>query len=388
MEKVIIFGTGNKAREFLYKNRYNIEVVAFLDNNRYAESLLDGIQIYSLDSIDNKILRSYPIVICCLKYVEIATQLKIIGLVEMVNFFPYEIFRKKPLMIIGNCHVLVIREILRSNIYFDNEYGIINLPEIFNIKSKEEQNCYINLLKIADVVIQQDIKDDNKINAIFGISFVKEHISKNCKHIIMINTYGLGKIYYPDFTHQNLLNKGWLGEEDGYFPFCDMWIDALVSEGKKEADIINILENEIRSFDVQKNADNLFAKYKKREQKCDIKIVEFIEERYKDKLMFYDIAHPVNEVFYEIAYRICEFLDVDISDNWFDITNVMGITKYATPIYKYVKEGLKLKFRTNNDIGESRRITLTAKKMNLKEYVSEYCFWCWREKIKENERNG
>ena len=294
------------------------------------------------------------------------------GLSEIDEFVSHSIYNKKIVILIGNCHMGVIKEMLRSNCKFDEEFGIYDLPAICDIKQHNFYEEYEMYLKHANVIIQQDIRDDNKIDVRFSCSYVKSKIQSESRHICIINTYGLGKIYYPYFVHGNLYNVGYSNNEHGYFPFDDLILDNFIKSGFSLEEIVNMTKGNIEGYEPI-DIEKIFEKYGKREGACDVKVMNYIKQNYSNRMLFYDIAHPTNDVLWYEVQQIFSILNMD--DGRIEKRNIGNLSAFATPIYPFVKERLGLQF-DNKWLGDNARIRLSTQYMDLEEYVREYYYWC------------
>ncbi len=372
MNEVYIFGVGKIARQFLYENYNNIKVVGFLDNNQESKSFLKGVDVYTPSKMFLNELKKYKIIVCTVLYDEIKIQLEDYGLMEYTDFFPYY-YNKKSVLIIGNCHTGIIKQMLEYNVEFNKQYAICNMLPICMIKETEKK-MYKTLLPLVDLVIHQDIRDDNSIDYIFGETYVKKKIKLSCCYIKMINTYGMGKIYYPYFSNYNDRNKVWNGGEYGLFPCKDLFLDKLINKGYAYQEIKNIIDECNYAPEMQQMVDDIFLKYSIREKKCDVKIVDYIKKYYKQKLLFFDIAHPSNDVLCNIVEQILSLLN--IKPNTIDNACFEELSKFALPVYPIVVRNLGLKF-SQKYIGNEKRERLVPALMDLKEYIEEYRFWCY-----------
>ncbi len=191
MDKIYIFGAGKIAVSFLYEYSDEIKVEGFFDNDPDSCFPIKGVNRCSLLERDpNK-----KIVICTNvpNYLEIKNQLESLGCVEWQDYIYFRFYKKKLVALIGNCHVLTIKKMLRLNSDFNKHYGIYEMPPICDI-TEEKKADYERSIVNADVVIHQDIRRDNSLGVEFSEDYVRGRIKDECIYIKMINTYGLGRI--------------------------------------------------------------------------------------------------------------------------------------------------------------------------------------------------
>lgn len=96
------------------------------------------------------------------------------------------------------------------------------------------------------------------------------------------------------------------------------WVTRWEDENiNKSCENINDIRDMIEKTEVYceneiiQNSRSQMDKLRRRENKCDIRISDYIEKNYKDKQLFYDPNHPVNELIYEKGRRIMKILNLD-----------------------------------------------------------------------------
>lgn len=105
--------------------------------------------------------------------------------------------------------------------------------------------------------------------------------------------------------------------------------------------------------------------------------MDYIESNYQDQQMFYDPAHPCNNILRIISEGILEILGIDINEIGEIDISVGGS---EMPIYRCVREALGLKFAKEyirEDEHMDHQLRRLTPKMDLEEYVREYCYWCY-----------
>lgn len=389
-EKVIIFGAGSKAELFIYRNEASIEIMFFLDNNP-GDGRFKNKDVKKPDSVDVDILKSYKIIVCSRAYWSISVQLTEMGLQEFVDFLPQQLYQKKMMFLIGNCHLEIIADMLQENTYFNQQFGIYTTALADSLGGDDpiemQLDRWNNMIAYADVILHQDIREENPYGYYFSSNYIHKMCRADCLDITMINIYGLGKIYYPwavEYNPNNPRNKGWAF---GCFPTADTILDKLIREGKNVGQIMEIVndENLYSTEELENNVRTLFDKYKKREENCDIKIVEYIEKNYKDTLLFWDEKHPVNDVLYEKTKQILLLMGISHIEKYSQ-DNCRTSKGYQLPIYPAIMKKLKLKFPISlEQIRTKKECNLSDRDMNLEEYIRQYIFWCGDSIVKNRE---
>ena len=113
-------------------------------------------------------------------------------------------------------------------------------------------------------------------------------------------------------------------------------------------------------------------KIEEREEKCDVRISDYILAHYKEQQMYYDPYHPTREVLHEIGRRIVSKLGY---------TGEYVGNRYAANdggelfIYGCVRRALGLEFEQSYIKRYDHSSTLHGRAINLREYIEEYRQW-------------
>lgn len=381
MEKVVIWGTGKIAIQFIYQNKDNIDILFFLDNFSDGKQKIFDYNIYKPNEADLSILKKHKIIVCSTAYYEISKQLNSMGMTEFENYISSDLYKKKIALLIGNCHMPILGRMLRSNQAFAEEYGIFNGLTISEIAQNNYCDNYAGIVKNADLIIQQDIRTDNAFDECFSVSFVEKIRKKACIHIVMINSYGLGRIYYPLYKHGNSFDEKLKIKalEMELFPFDDLFLDELIKKHTLN-EILDIYSDINPINNLKERNEEIFAKYYAREKFCDVKCTEYVYKNYKDKLLFYDLAHPINDILWMKVFQINHILGIDSK---FEKKYIGDLGSQGVPIYPFVKNQLELTFDCSY-CGSENRFSLNEEMMNVSEYMKQY-YYCCAHNILKNE---
>lgn len=332
-----------------------------------------GKRVVSYSEAKSLGLESYFIILAMTEnaYAEIKRQLYEAGYKEFENFAYYQFFLKKIALLHGNCHMTIIRRFLLSSEKFSNQYVIYPLPAIQNIKEKyiDEQ-----VLENCDLFIHEDIRADNEFG--FGLSdeYILPKLKGECVKITIPNLFGMGGAFFPQVTG-NRHNPAIRGNQDknGIFPHGDIVIDRAVEMGKKEKEILSLMEGEpFSEEEIQNNFWRYMNKIQERERNWDISIYDFISMNYKKKKLFFDPGHPTNIVMKEIALGILKKLGMEDEK----ICCKEEMNSHEVFVYDTVRKALGLEWR-DIEIRKGMNGKKLAAKMAREEYVKEYLFWCY-----------
>ena len=117
-----------------------------------------------------------------------------------------------------------------------------------------------------------------------------------------------------------------------------------------------------------------YKKFKLREEYWDVKILEYIMSFYRERKVFYDLAHPSNFVIRKICEDILKELGIDAKLSLLD----KCLDSYEYAIYPDVQEALGLDYGGENDIirNKSNFKLLPEEDMDFEQYIKQYIYWC------------
>lgn len=311
-------------------------------------------------------------------YSEIANQLKEIGLTEIEDFIPYNLFNKKIAIIYGNCHTRIIKKYLESSYKFSDIYGFYDFGTIYSfafVGYLEE-----SVLEHCDLFIYQYVSKEYK-GYEASTDYILAHLNKGCKKINIPNLIGFGKMFFPQSTF-NPYDKSYKVAPGGLFPNGDENIIKFMENNISINKIIHSLKKNIYSKNyILLNFNTVFKKLIDKEKYWDIKISHFIKKNYKKKLLFYDPGHPTNYLLKKIAKEVLRTLNIY---DKIQIIDGINLDIWQMPIYPCVRKCLKLKFKT-----KKLRCTLPVeefrnRKLTFEDYIREYISWCYDIRDSEN----
>lgn len=285
MQNIVIWGTGAAARRFYYTimSQQDIEVKYFVDNA--PVDMFYGHKVYR--PTQENCSKYLVVVASDVYYQNIAVQLTGYGLKELRDFIPYGAIGKEVVLVHGNCHVVVVKEYLKTSETFNKRFYLYPLPLI-----QDNQKRYVkdDLLENCDVFIYQDIRKDNQFDERLSADYLAAKVHK--KKICIPNVFGMGTFLYPQAeTPQGSENDGWnnyMGEGSpiGICNYRDQNIDYQWREGERNIEkIAEYLQGEIYDEKyIKENMTACFDKMKKREEFWDVKITDFIKQGFRYRM--------------------------------------------------------------------------------------------------------
>lgn len=194
--------------------------------------------------------------------------------------------------------------------------------------------------------------------------------------ITVPHLFGLGKAFFPQ-SAWNQRNE-WInnaGDVNGMFPHADVIIDKCVKEGMSTDDIITYCKSDdaLDREAIVTNFDIYMEKIKEREKAWDIKIYDFIKQKYRNEKLFYDVGHPTNVIMKKICRDILNILGIEESNIYTD----ENMDMHENPVYPAVKHWLKMEW-DEQEIRKSGSAKKCCSKMDFEEYIREYLWWNYR----------
>lgn len=370
--KYILWGRGVGAERFYYQYRDKIDILFCVDSNCSEGSRFHELGVYSPEAVtgvDAKIL-----IATSQYYNEIKETLTNKGYLEYQDFIYCFDFDKKIVFIHGNCHCRVIKKYLQSSDIFSENYTFGDWPLIFEC---DEDGLDEQKLKACDVFIHQDIQGNNSKGYRFSDEYILPKLKKDCIKICIPNLYGFPKAMFFSQSENNP-RGGKIGGMDNPFFYAEKVIDKAISENIfDETKVLDMLQGDFENCCVIQNQwESDLLKWRTREESWDIDIIDFIEENYQKKQLFYDIGHPSNYLLKEIANRILKLFKIDELVK--DIDAKWELDAHEVPVYPCIRRALSLEW-TQQFIRKSSyaKIILGNGHMDFEEYIREYIYWSY-----------
>ncbi len=369
-KKTVVFGTGLDAVKCIYHLQKREIEIAYCLNNNCKEEQFCGYPVYEPDQ--NHLKNVFLLVaVRSHVYPIISRQLQENGLLEFTDYIYYEWAYKKVVLLHGNCHMAIIRSFLLSSESFNRQYSVYPNPPIYEIKAGKIEK---NVLENCDIWIHEDIRPDNDYSYFLSDEYMRNLCRADVTEIIIPHLFGLGKAFFPQ-SEWNLRNRKIKNGEDanGMFPHADKVIDGCVEQGMDKEAIIEycMSDQALSRNEIEENFKLYLDKMTIREQKWDIKIVDYILKNYKKRRLFYDMGHPTNEILGVISSAILDKLNIRNAC----ITANENLDVHEEPVYPIVKKVLHMDW-DNGWIRKSVMGKKACSKMDFTEYIKEYLWWC------------
>lgn len=233
--------------------------------------------------------------------------------------------------IIGNCQAQTLTSL---SITLDLPVDPVVLPAVFDRASFDDDHIR-QTIESCDYVFNQLVSDS------FPVEFVRPDAVKASfgkRAFAWPNIYfdgyfpTVGYMYAPDGTkvtgplsdyHFEPILHAWAADRDP----GETW--AELNEGRAPGLSLT-------------PAEDAFSRLKIRERRADLRISDFLIERFRHQQLFYSMNHPSNEVMIEMLKRMMTAIDVHMPEPR-AITDAMRGFQYTLnairlPYFKYVKD--------------------------------------------------
>lgn len=411
-QEIVIWGTGKVARQFFYEKGFNYDIKYFIDNYQ-PKYKMKNLKVYHPKDIN---LKQYKIIIAMADWESVAKQLKSSGLIFIKDYVPYYLFDKdeipimdivtqitnqedredaictyqkgrKIALINGNCQTSRIKQYLKQNKGFRQEYVFLDIPAIYLLNRNQITELMENstILKKIKLFISQNISLQNSFDYRLSNQYLISLMDNDIKYIRIPNLYF--DVYFPNGGKEQDQEKEKFVRD--MFPYNDAIIDELqkskgfTGRGYEIEEIIQIV-----------TLDNLFShkllcwilKYriqqlKEREDACDIKIMDYIEKYYLEKQLFYSRNHPINDVLKVISTRLLKYINEEWSTEIEHEETIPSLALNQEFIYPSVAQGLKVSF-----VKKYYSDNISECKYNIEDEIKKYIFSNDGEHVKKQSK--
>ena len=294
-------------------------------------------------------------------------------------------FKKKFVIIFGNCQTEMIIKYLMNHTIFCEEYFFIILPAVYTYNDTSIKYLDEDFWQFCDLFISHRVSENNRFGVKLSTKRLSNNLSEKSKIVWIPNIYFDG--YFPQYV-KNTHNVNTEKDLAGWFPYGDKYVDEYMELNKKPD--INCLidklsnENFILKQDIMDHVWHSISELEKRDWLCDVHILDFVVDNFSYKQLFYSNNHPIAIALIELTKRILKFIGIDkgIFLNDFQLINpynhYFSLIGQGMPIYPCVIKALNLKEYENEIYANAY---LWNFKGNFQEYIKTYIKYCWSNKL-------
>jgi hypothetical protein len=223
---------------------------------------------------------------------------------------------KTTVLFYGNCQTEAIKSVINLN---KNEFNYYTVICFSTVLTNEEFDV---IIKQCDIIITQPIVNNYRNKPYLSTEYIINNCKKDCKIILFNSCYF--DFYYFDLTYT--IFKG-----DTLHKPVDYHYNELINCYKNKLPIEYYLENFVNNVDLKteeyleqkaensireliKRSNDNMQKY--RDRVHHISIANYIQDNYKEKLLFYSVNHPSKYVLQHICEEIVDVLDIKSNINY------------------------------------------------------------------------
>ncbi|MGB8266681.1 MAG: WcbI family polysaccharide biosynthesis putative acetyltransferase [Candidatus Velthaea sp.] len=197
------------------------------------------------------------------------------------------------LIVYGNCQAQNVAEVLKRNPLLAMQYRVLYLSSVTGLLSNEVSEADV----AACGILLEQMND---------IPFAyRDKLAPAAKTLV----FRTAMLYflYPFFSSANPYNlKRPPASPWGLFPYGDQAIIDLIDQGLPAAEILDIYLNHYERYAV--DLEKLYRLERARQltvdDRCDVKMAEFLLDNFRTQRLFFTITHPTPLVFRELLAQL------------------------------------------------------------------------------------
>lgn len=384
-KNIILFGAGEVAEEFYYKNKDLLKISHCVSNIRKQWGECNFLGVLDIREFRADQIGKDDYLIVCGPYAfrQIEIQLLNCGLQMFEDFVESSIAEcllknKKIVLFRGSCILRDIYESVLTAHTFNEQYAAIYATDNY-VTSKFDNRVLYYASKICDYyVYSYRILRQDKVYLL-----TDEELPSDCFKISMSNITFPG--YWPQAdpeirnSNKYLIHPYNMKRDLVFYHTMyrmeDININRYIEEGKGFEEIFQLLSRR-DYYDpkmVRKNLRVAFKSLQIAEQFADIGVIDFLKENYQKKMLFQNFSHMHKCVIWTYVRRLFEklHLSVDECDQLEEKSPNYIHHGGDIPIYPSVAESLELEWYDKNMKYEIMTYTGT-KEMTFEQYVAHY----------------
>jgi hypothetical protein len=240
-------------------------------------------------------------------------------------------------VIVGNCQAGALEMMLSTNEEFTKRFELVSFPAVHEIPDAMVPELH-RAVADAAVVVPQRIHEDYRGGIGLGTETLAR-IAGNATVIRWPSVHWAG--YFPDLFY--LRDAEAQPMVDGPFDYHDRTVLEAYAAGVDVPGVCRLLEDPELPSEAQTWAINATAELEIRSQDCEVKIISFIESRFRDELLFFTMNHPANHLLGFMARQITDLIGIPGGIDYRRISDeILGPTFY--PLHANHVRALELEF--------------------------------------------
>lgn len=317
-EKILIFGYGDRARQFAEKWSFELNVSGFVtDYPKHPDQIEVCGKMYPLMDFKSIQQGQYFLIL--------APRIRYLAdnLLTAMNWEPFEEYiwdnwieiflrDKKYLFIAGICQVATLYYYLTAMKTVTDEYAV-SAQFTHLMKSKNSQKYWRYVSQICDVYLCGRHDDTNMK------FFDDDELATDCKKITIPHFFS--KLYWPQaqvgseaLFNDYFMKAGPYVETQAHGPFetGDSNMNRLLKEGKSADEIVRILSDEdfYSRHQVKAHYEREMMNLRQADEGCDITFTEYFREHWNKKMVYRDPVHLSVDMNWWLVEQVLHKLDL------------------------------------------------------------------------------
>lgn len=207
-------------------------------------------------------------------------------------------------VVVGNCQAKGLELELARRPSFLRRFRFVSFPAVHEIPAADIPALHAGVAS-AEVVLLQTIADDYR----GGLGLGNQQLSQIARspHVLRWPS-----IFWSGYTPDLFYLRDAQGAPvvDGPFDYHDQVILGSFADGHDAAEAIAILSDPNRPSGALASAQAATVELAERSEGCEIQVSPFIEERYREELLFFTLNHPSASVLSCVADQVLELLGI------------------------------------------------------------------------------
>lgn len=396
---IVLFGRANKCKNFYLGYYEKLNIRCILTNKREEEKikLKDGTVLRVEPYCKEKIQPDDYVIVCCPVRNEFDEQYKNARSVLLQDGYEHVqdfvrmgvakaiLDEKKIWLWLGYCQFDKLREIFRRVAHIDQAFELFGMRYGRDtIKTSYKFYECQDMMKLCDVLVYIPlIVAEGKID----FDFMK-FLPKDATLLSTPRTTFRG--YYPYKDDDLETHHKYSYDRQIHWPFnyAENFLDELILKGFNDNEIYEevMRDDFINESVIRKNLKLAYKSIQISEATTDVQILDYIKDNFTKHMLYRDGLHYQNDLYFELARRISEKLDLNAIDILNDLEREMEdngqqyIDFTEIPVLPCVAKVLGLDFITDDtlwrvkitDQGEHRGTKHEIRMMTRKEWIYAY----------------
>lgn len=209
---------------------------------------------------------------------------------------------KIQISILGNCQLLPLANQLKKN-----ENFCVTYASPYSELARAES--FLETIKYCDIFLATLTKNNYRSDIELGTQNIISSLPQKSKFIITPSIYYTG--YFPTFGSCKDLDalSYDFEKKEFYFSKYHDYLAIILAQNKITNFDYNTLKLNNFNEIIKKNNENTILELKNREEKCCVRVSDFLEKICYKKVCFYTYNHPCDEILFNLYSKILKKIE-------------------------------------------------------------------------------